>query len=498
MNMRRVSFLWLIGRMACALQVPVNSPPDVTFRTGVKLVQVSVIAEDKHGKPVGDLRREDFKILDNGSPRDIRLFVAKSENSNITPPPRPPNIFTNEATRPASSRSGFSVILIDSIFTDFGDPFDQPGSANARLYALRALQSIPLGERVAVYVTARKFQTVCEFTSDRDLLERQLKHWRPRIDTPDVVNMRDFLHSSNRGGLAAEEDPAIQFPLMDALQRASSSNHEMDQVAEHLAGIPGRKNLIWLSTQFVIGPQALRKFNEANVGIYPVNIRGVMSTLDPLKYRLKGIAALTGGVAYSMRNDIDVAIREAMEDGRVSYTLGFYQSEEDDPLETHRLAVRVSRPGVVLRYRATYRAEAPPPHSINAVAELVQALNRPIDATGIRIQASVTRDRDRLKLKAVVDVASLELAPIEDRWRGKIEFAARFTAAEGTPVGEVSSQTLSLNLRREQQGVGYNNELTIPSEAVELKLLFANLTSGKIGTLTIPLSKVAAREPNAN
>jgi len=41
---------------------------------------------------------------------------------------------------------------------------------------------------------------------------------------------------------------------------------------------------------------------------------------------MDGIAALTGGVASYLRNDIHVAIREAIDDGRVSYTLGFYPS----------------------------------------------------------------------------------------------------------------------------------------------------------------------------
>jgi hypothetical protein len=38
------------------------------------------------------------------------------------------------------------------------------------------------------------------------------------------------------------------------------------------------------------------------------------------KQAMDAIAALTGGVAYYGRNDLDVAIREAMDDGRISYT----------------------------------------------------------------------------------------------------------------------------------------------------------------------------------
>jgi hypothetical protein len=41
-----------------------------------------------------------------------------------------------------------------------------------------------------------------------------------------------------------------------------------------------------------------------------------------------------------------------------------------------------------------------------------------------------------------------------------------------------------------QSGATYHRELKIPVKAVELKLLIGNLASGKMGTLTMPLSEV--------
>ena len=40
---------------------------------------------------------------------------------------------------------------------------------------------------------------------------------------------------------------------------------EMKHLAEHLAGIPGRKNLIWLTTTFQLKPSNLQKLINANV-----------------------------------------------------------------------------------------------------------------------------------------------------------------------------------------------------------------------------------------
>jgi hypothetical protein len=216
---------------------------------------------------------------------------------------------------------------------------------------------------------------------------------------------------------------------------------------------------------------------------------------------MNAIAALTGGVAYG-RDDVDAAFRQAMDDRRVGYTLGFYPPGDKCASAIHRLTVRARRPGMVLRYRASNQTECSPSVAADPKAELVKALSRPFDASTIPIKASVTRAQDRLNLLAVLDLPSLELTLSRDRWKGRIEIIARFAAADGSQAGELVSQTLSSNLPQETydaalpQGVAYHIELKIPPKAVELKLMVANLAAGKTGTLTIPLSQIEASAAN--
>src|ERR1035441_6631543 len=68
-------------------------------------------------------------------------------------------------------------------------------------------------------------------------------------------------------------------------------------------------------------------------GLHQFRLRG--SQAPRPTQLMGGIAALTGGVASYLRNDIDVAIREAIDDGRVSYTLGFYPSGGDRAVPVH-------------------------------------------------------------------------------------------------------------------------------------------------------------------
>ena len=155
--------------------------PTPTFRTGTELVQVSVIAQDKQGKPVADLRREDFQVFADGLPREIRLFIAeKPLPASGAAAARQPNLFTNQ-TAEDGSRSGYSVILFDNLVTGFGKP-EEAGTSYGALQVIRMMQSLPEGEKIALYAVGRKLKIVREFTSDKESLVQELKTWTPSPD----------------------------------------------------------------------------------------------------------------------------------------------------------------------------------------------------------------------------------------------------------------------------------------------------------------------------
>ena len=55
-----------------------QNPQAPTFRSGVTAVPIDVRVIDKDGKPIADLRREDFTILEDGVPQTIVHFAAGS------------------------------------------------------------------------------------------------------------------------------------------------------------------------------------------------------------------------------------------------------------------------------------------------------------------------------------------------------------------------------------------------------------------------------------
>lgn len=477
-------FIFLIAQAVSVAQDPpeIAQAPPAVFQSSTQLLQIRVIAEDKDGKPVTDLRRDEFQLRDNGSPQDLRLFLNESERLDVALPPVPPGTFTNRAKARSDGHSGYSVIVLDTLLTLLADE-NQGGSGAiwAIQKAVKALHSLPPGESVAIYATGYKVWVVREFTQDRDSLEQKLRKWKPAMDVIPAENKVDVLH------------------------------REIEQIADHVAAIPGRKNLIWIAYQFSIAPPVLQRLKAADVAVYPVDAHGSVIGMKTDKafasMPLRALAAATGGVAYFDRDDLDIAIREAIDDGRSNYTLGFYPPGDDSVSRVHQIALRVTRSGVTLRYRNSYKTEPQRKPAPAKVADMVQAMYSPVDSLAIPIQASARRIHDQarqelLSLDTVLDAASLDLAPNQNRWTGSLEVIAQFMAADGRIVGArpALDQTVNLNFTQPtydaatQRGLSYRNNLKIPSNAVEFKILIANRATGKIGTVTIPLSEVGPGE----
>src|SRR6266550_4647443 len=54
-----------------ARQEPAASPPAQNLRTGVAAIVVDAVVRDSKGKPVTNLRKEDFELLEDGVRQDI-------------------------------------------------------------------------------------------------------------------------------------------------------------------------------------------------------------------------------------------------------------------------------------------------------------------------------------------------------------------------------------------------------------------------------------------
>jgi hypothetical protein len=164
--------------------------------------------------------------------------------------------------------------MFENLLTGFGDPDDKDGTGFGVQKVLEALREIPEGERIAIYALGRKLQVRREFTTDRGSLERQLRAWKPSPDdavtgTALCVPAPAIPAGPGTTGVVFQgQGEMVQGCIrIDSLQRAAPFDEELKQIADHSAGIPGRKKLIWMANQFPITPSELQRLTNAGAAV---------------------------------------------------------------------------------------------------------------------------------------------------------------------------------------------------------------------------------------
>src|SRR5438094_2944409 len=102
-----------------------NGEDQPVLRVSTRLVEVSVVVENRKGEPVRDLGRDDFTVLDEGREQQISVFSVESEQLSSSPSrplrPLPPNTFSNRLEYHLGTPTSVTVVLLDGLNTHFED-----------------------------------------------------------------------------------------------------------------------------------------------------------------------------------------------------------------------------------------------------------------------------------------------------------------------------------------------------------------------------------------
>ena len=515
------------------------SPKTPPLRVTSRLVQVNVIVQDKNGQPVPGLTKDDFALFDQGQSQQIASFSEQTNHLTTTGAAAAANLFTNRSTQSASAQPPLTVIVLDAFNARYWDlhsnlcppppsipPKPQVCAVGPMFEAVeKFISQMQPQDRVALYELSDTLYLLQDFTSDPSALQRGLDHGREYV--PDSI-------------------PPSQF---DPVDMDAYTMDAMHAIADHLANVPGRKNLIWISSGFppvrIVTAEKIDKTAKtlANadlplsaidaLGLYgDVNAGGPVPggggggghsgghaelapppgavssgvamagrTPQVTDFDLtKNLAEMSGGRAFENTNDFAGAIRRVIDDSSATYLLSYYPDHNKWRGEFREIKVKVNRPGVEVRSRRGYYAVADTASAPKKDAEqLAEAIQSSLEATdlGFDVQADAVDvpGARQLKVKIILDPSQLRFQQRGGRLTDSITKVWAEFNADGYQVGTIS-QNVSLNATQDeykqllQTGFSISETVALVNGATDIRLVLQDVGNGAIGSVNIPLMKL--------
>ena len=244
---------------AAQTQQPVPPSPGApgTFKVETKVVLVDTVVTDKKGNYIRDLAATDFKVWEDGKEQPVSSFSREANDADPTHAPR-----------------HYLVLFFDYSTMEFGD------QAKAREAAAKFIDSnAGPNQLIAIVEFGGMLRVAQNFTSDPDRLKK-------------VVAGIKFSTVSPNGDVASLGTPpampnGFDAPSMGGLESdfgARSVFLALRSLAKGMAGVPGRKTLVMLTSGFPMTLElesevnaVIDACNKSNVAIYPVDVRGLVA-----------------------------------------------------------------------------------------------------------------------------------------------------------------------------------------------------------------------------
>jgi VWFA-related protein len=334
-----------------------------TFRSGVELVTIDVVATDRSGNPVHNLKAEEFELFEDGKSQPIRTLRFIDASVAPLEATLPPGIVTNDV-----DPGGIFAVVVDEIGLQ---PDDIQGVRRAaERFFKNALQPhdhvafVRSGATSAFTLTTDREAALAGISQSTGRRERTLGLEEPTAGTAAVL----------------ETEPTIE--TFGTGENGRNSFAVLLRVVDRLRQIPARrKAILWFSRGGELPPNILesielgRPFGRndsvfsqlidvaraANVAIYTVDPRGLQNfaselsrDIEPMETGvLRDLATATGGRPV-LNNDIDGSLMKVAAENRAYYLIGYEPLSKDNPTRPRKISVRTTAPGVSVIHRKVY------------------------------------------------------------------------------------------------------------------------------------------------
>jgi VWFA-related protein len=484
------------------------------FTTSTTAISVDVVVRDKHGKPVFDLTRDDFEVLEDDVQQEVTSFVAPKPLPLQTPaaasaaPSTPTPIADSGGSRPPADAS-----LIAFVFGRL--------SGQGRTLAMKAADAYmsartdPL-DLAGIFSLDAALTQLCDFTSDEATLRRALKLAATRATSgpghqgEGGISSAEFhgpLFMGRRSEFSGEMGGAV-LELEDE-NLAHATMMRLIELMKALRPLPGRKSVVYFAEAMSIFWQDEPYFqslidlaNRSNVTMYTVDAAGLRthsgdfamggqlaanartmfdgggSGLSPeeifamtrsanVPSVLTALSTATGGFTIADTNDLAARFHLINEDRRVYYLLSYTPKNADFHGEYRRIAVRVKRPDVAVRARPGYLAVAnsdPTRIPLAFEAPAIAALNQSAPPHDLPLQLAafvfpLPDGSTATPIVVRVPAGALTFTKTPDGFRAGATVLARIHDADGALI-KSGSQPYRLTGTEAQEQIAHTTQLT--------------------------------------
>ena len=505
------------------------------FRSTVNLVLVDVVVRDRKGAAVPGLKSDDFQVLEDGRPQQVRTFAFEeitrtarpiAQATALSAAATPASAAAPAAPVPLTSEDAAGHRLLTLLFdTSSMQPEDVQKAADAAIKWVD--QDMSPADLVAVAAIGSSLQILSDFSGDKERVHAALQAFSAADGTAfAAVDASTAATDETAAGQTSDSTAADV-----SAQELDTFNNDvrlraLKTLAEALSPIQQKKAILYFSAGMqrngtdnqVELRAAVNAAVRANVAIYPVDARGLQavvpggsarqgsrgglgaftgsavanqfSTLAAQQETLTTLASDTGGKAFLDSNDFGEAFGQVTKDISSYYILGYASTNGDRDGRYRRITVRLrGRSDLKIEAREGYYADRDFAHTAKGDREtqLQEQLSMQIPATDIPMFVTAGWFRlasDRYYVPISVAVPGSAVPPAGGQDKLTLDVAGLIRDERNVPVGRIRD-TMTVppaagGLAARQ--VLYQTGVALPPGRFSLKIVVRENSTGQMGS----------------
>jgi VWFA-related protein len=495
-----------------------------------ELVLVNVVAHDKKGSLVRDLKKGDFTLFEDGKKQEISTFdfenvdelaTAGAAEATVSGVSAPGTVLrSGKQAAPSLDARDRRLILL---FFDFSAM--EPEQIDRSVDAAKKFVSTKMqpADLIALVSLATNMHVDLDFTDDKTKLLGTL--------TAYTSGQGQGFENGSTGSAEGAAETSGAFSADDTDFNTFSADRKLlalQSLMQALGKLPQKKSLVYFSNGInqtgADNQSALRATTaaavKANVSIYSMDIRGlqafppggeaqsaslhgqsaysgaaVLNDLNSNASSQETLATLssdTGGKAFFDSNDFGGVFAQVQKDSSAYYVLGFTSNNPLKDGKFRRLKVQVNRPDLKLDFRSGYYAGRDFEHLNRADREqqLEDELAAQLPRVDVPLYAGTAffRQDDShyyLAVSLVVPGSQIPFVTEKEKDNATIDIVGEVREGGKFPVGQLRDTVkLAVDSTREvrRKNVQYNTGFVLAPGGCHLKFVIRENQSGRMGS----------------